>query len=141
MNQSTFQINALIFLTVFFLYACSGKSLQANPGTSNIPAYQKISAETAFEMMQKSDSFILLDVRTEQEFLDSHITGAILLPVQELENIVVSKLPEKNTLILIYCRSGIRSSNAAKILAEKGYTNVFDFGGIVDWPYETTSVN
>ena len=84
---------------------------------------------------------ILLDVRTEQEYQEKHIPGAILIPVQEIENRATSELPDKNVVIFVYCRSGARSANAAKILVGKGYTHIYDIGGIIDWPYETVSGN
>jgi len=100
-------------------------------------AYNKISAEQAKKMMAESKDFILLDVRTDSEFKEKRIAGAILIPDNEIKNRAEKELPDKNKLILMYCRSGRRSAGAAKILVSLGYTNVYDFGGINDWPYET----
>jgi len=101
--------------------------------------YHKITAEEAMKMMQESSSFILLDVRTEDEFMERRIEGAILIPNTEIESRAKDELPDKNELILVYCRSGKRSASAAYALVEMGYTNVYDFGGIIDWPFETVS--
>jgi len=99
--------------------------------------YRKINAEEAYQMMQSTDGFILVDVRTAEEFNERHIKGALLIPVNEINVRAVDELPDKNALILVYCRSGARSANAAYDLVDMGYTNVYDFGGILNWPYET----
>ena len=90
-------------------------------------------------MMTDGEAFILLDVRTEAEFKAKRIEGAVLIPDYEMKQRAAAELPGKNARILIYCRSGRRSAQAAKDLIKIGYTNVFDFGGINDWPYETIS--
>jgi len=101
--------------------------------------YKKISATEAKQMMESADDYILLDVRTEEEFIESRIEGAILIPDREIRNRVETEIPEEDTLIFVYCRSGGRSANAAKELVSMGYTNVYDFGGIMNWPYGTVS--
>lgn len=101
--------------------------------------YRKISAEEAKDMMASSADFILLDVRTEEEFSEKRLEGAILIPDYEIGDRAEIELPEKDALILIYCRSGRRSALAAQELILSGYTNVYDFGGIIDWAYETVS--
>jgi rhodanese-related sulfurtransferase len=101
--------------------------------------YRKISAEEARKIMESTDDFILLDVRTDEEFKEKRIDGAILIPNNEIAGRAGLELPEKNAIILIYCRSGRRSAIAAKELVDMGYKRVYDFGGIIDWPYETTS--
>lgn len=103
------------------------------------PAYVKISPEEAKERLDSGDPLILLDVRTKEENLEQHIPGSLLIPVDILEAEVLEKLPDKEAEILIYCRSGRRSAIAAETLVDLGYTNVKDFGGIIDWPYETVS--
>lgn len=100
-------------------------------------SYQTISAKQAYEMMQKEIDFILLDVRTAEEYAQQHIDGALLIPVDQLKDRAAQELPDKDAVILLYCRSGRRSAQAADELASLGYTNVYDFGGIIDWPYET----
>jgi len=131
--------NLFVSLTGLFcsLYACSGNSIRNDSNLPNSTTYQKITAETAYQMMQKSDGFVLLDVRSNEEFQEKHINGAILIPVSELEKRAEPELADKDAVILVYCRSGVRSANASKILVKKGYTQVFDFGGINSWPYET----
>jgi len=101
------------------------------------PIYRKISAAEAREIMESAKDYILLDVRTEPEFSEQRIEGAILIPDFEIADRAESELPDKDALILIYCRSGRRSANAANELLGMGYTNVYDFGGILDWDYET----
>jgi rhodanese-related sulfurtransferase len=95
----------------------------------------KISQEKAHQIMNSEEKFILLDVRQPEEFAEGHITGAVLLLVDEVEEKAASLLPDKNVQILIYCHSGMRASNAAILLDSMGYTNVFNFGGIVNWQY------
>ena len=99
-------------------------------------AYRKISAEEAYKMMGELKDFILLDVRTEAEYKEIHIPGALLIPDYEIKARAEKELPDKNKIIFVYCRSGRRSVNAARELANLGYTNVYDFGGISGWPYE-----
>ncbi len=97
----------------------------------------KISSEEARRMMDEESGAIILDVRTQEEFDAGHIKGAVLLPDTEVADKAAELLPDKNALILIYCRSGRRSALAANTLAGMGYSRVYDFGGIIDWPYET----
>ena len=89
--------------------------------------------------MTETDNFILLDVRTEAEFRERRIEGAILIPYNEIRSRAESELPDKNAVILIYCRSGRRSALAAADMAALGFTNIYDFGGIIDWSYESIS--
>ena len=134
-------VTVLCLVLTLGLCGCSESSVQAGSGVPDTPINRKISAEEAYQMMKKSKNYILLDVRTDEEFRGKRIDGAILVPDYELEKRAVTELPDKNAAIFVYCRSGKRSANAAKILAEKGYTQIFDFGGIADWPYETVSGN
>jgi rhodanese-related sulfurtransferase len=94
-----------------------------------------ISQEEAYNIMQSEKPFILLDVRSVEEFAKGHIENAKLLPVDELVEKAKSELPNKDALILIYCHSGMRAGLAAKQLSDMGYKNVFNFGGIMNWPY------
>ena len=105
--------------------------------TPGEPVYRKISAAEAREIMESAKDFILLDVRTESEFIEQRISGATLIPDFEIADRAESELPDKDALILIYCRSGRRSADAAHGLLAMGYTNVYDFGGILDWDFET----
>ena len=98
--------------------------------------YRKISSAEAKTMMDDGDVNIL-DVRTEAEYAEAHVPGAMLLPDSEVGGRAADLLPDKNSVILVYCRSGGRSARAARELVGMGYTNVYDFGGIIDWPYDT----
>ena len=99
--------------------------------------YRRISAEEAYRMMSESSDFILLDVRTLAEFRQRRIQGAILIPDNEIRNRAPRELPDKNRTIFVYCHAGRRSENAARILVALGYVHVYDFGGIINWPYDT----
>jgi len=99
--------------------------------------YHKIPAEEAKELMDSGEPYVLLDVRTAAEFSEGHIEGAVLIPDDEIVSRAPETLIELDALILIYCRSGRRSAGAAHTLVAMGYTNVYDFGGILEWPYET----
>ena len=90
-------------------------------------------------MMAESDDYILLDVRTEEEYREQRIDGSVLIPNDEISIRAEAELPDKDAAILVYCRSGRRSASAAAELAALGYTNIYDFGGIQSWPYETVS--
>jgi rhodanese-related sulfurtransferase len=129
-----FRASLFIVVMLFFSSGCFGSP-------SHTPTYQRITAEAAYRMMQETNNFILLDVRTASEFRGRHIAGAILIPVNELERRAAAELPDKDTVIFIYCRAGVRASNAARTLAGMGYTQLFNIGGIIDWPYETISGN
>lgn len=117
--------------------ACAPVGSTTQP-TASPAQYRKISAEQAHEMMQDEPSFILLDVRTQDEYDQLRIQGARLIPYNEIAQRASEELEDKDQVILIYCRTGRRSATAAKVLAAMGYTQVYDFGGIYDWPYETT---
>jgi len=99
--------------------------------------YKLITPEKAKEMMRESESFILLDVRTEEEYAEERIEGAKLIPDTEIDERVEKEIKDKDTLVFVYCRRGGRSASVAYKMVEMGYTNVYDMGGIVDWPYET----
>ena len=97
-----------------------------------------ITAEEAKKIMDSEDGYIILDVRTQEEYDQGHIPGAILIPDSEINLRAEKELTDKDQLLLVYCRSGRRSKLAAEALVELGYTNIKEFGGIIDWPYETT---
>jgi len=124
------KINTIIVL-LFLFTACTRNS------AGEISTWQTITAHEAYKMMNELDNYILLDVRTLTEFTEIRINGAILIPDNELRRRAETELPDKNAVILIYCRSGRRSALAAAILAELGYSNLYDFGGIINWSYET----
>lgn len=99
-------------------------------------SYQEITQKDAKEMMDAKEEMIILDVREQEEFAEGHIADAVLLPVGEILKKAEEVLPDKEKKILVYCRSGRRSKIASQELAELGYTNVYEFGGIIDWDYE-----
>lgn len=98
--------------------------------------YENITAAEAKEIMDTETGYVILDVRTEEEFAEGHIEGAILIPNDEIAEKAEGILTDKDQKILVYCRSGRRSKLAAEALLALGYTNVWEFGGIIDWPYE-----
>ena len=135
MKKIAFILLTLAFVIGVILCGCAGT--QATPQVA--AEYRKIAAEQAKKMMDDADGWILLDVRTQEEFEAQRIAGAMLIPDDEISSRVADEIPDKDALILIYCRSGRRSANAAHEMADMGYTNVYDFGGIIDWPYDTAS--
>lgn len=102
----------------------------------NSDGYRQVDAEEAKRLMDEETDYIILDVRTEQEYSEGHIPGALLLPDYEVSERAEELLPDKEQMILVYCRSGNRSRGASAALAKLGYTNVIEFGGIRSWPYE-----
>ena len=110
------------------------------PGISGpVVPHRTISGGEARLLMESGEPYILLDVRTEAEFDRRHIPGAILLPYAEIFDRAPAELEDRDARILLYCETGRRSANAAEALAALGFTNVYDFGGIAAWPYETVS--
>ena len=106
---------------------------------NNKNVYEQITPDEAKALMDSEDGYIILDVRTPEEFAERHIEGAILIPDYEIGEKAESILTDKEQLILVYCRSGRRSKNAANELATLGYTNIKEFGGINDWKYGTVT--
>ncbi len=102
-----------------------------------IAEYHKLTAEEAKARMDSGDPVLIVDVRTPEEFQSGHIPGAINVPNEGIADEMPEELPDVNAEILVYCRSGRRSSDAAHKLVSMGYAAVYDFGGIIDWPYET----
>ena len=124
----------MISLSMFGLTACQGEGSDA---TADTLGYEQISAQKAKEIMDSSADYIIIDARTDEEFAQGHIQGAVLIPEYEIRSRAEQELPDKEALILVYCRSGRRSKLAAEELVSLGYTNIKEFGGIIDWPYET----
>ena len=122
----------LIITCAAILYGCTsgGEDKMEN-------SYEQITPAEAKEIMDTQDGYIILDVRTQEEYDEAHIEGAILIPDYEITDRAESVLKDKDQLILVYCRSGRRSKLAASELVKLGYTNIKEFGGIIDWPYET----
>ncbi|MDD5791233.1 MAG: rhodanese-like domain-containing protein [Erysipelotrichaceae bacterium] len=103
---------------------------------SNTPSYQHVSMSEAIDLMNRESSYVILDVRTYDEYQQGHIPGAIVVPNETIGTSEIPELPDKQQMILVYCRSGNRSRQAAAKLAKLGYSNVIEFGGIIDWPLE-----
>ncbi len=122
-------IMLLISLSLFGMTACDGEN--GEPLT-----YEQINAEQAKTIMDTENDYIIVDARTEEEFAEGHIKNAILIPEYEISSRAKKELPDKEQLILVYCRSGRRSKIASEELVKLGYTNIKEFGGIIDWPYE-----
>ena len=118
---------ALLLALVLLLTACA-----------QAVSYEQITQEEAKQIMDTTNGYILLDTRTREEYDQSHIPGALLIPHTEIAQRAEEELPDKDQVILVYCRSGNRSKQASEVLVELGYTNIKEFGGIIDWPYEVT---
>ena len=121
-----------LLLSVLFLAGC------ALPAGQEV-SYRQINMDEAITMMEEESSYIILDVRTPEEFADKHIPGAINIPNETISTEEIPELPDKDQLILVYCRSGNRSKQASEKLVALGYTNIVEFGGINDWPGETVT--
>ena len=118
----------LIFAMLLVLTGCGGTTVESS--------YQQITQEEAKEMMDTQE-VVILDVREQDEFDAGHIPGAVLLPVGTItEDTAAAVIDDLDTVVLVYCRSGNRSKTASQALADLGYTNVYEFGGINSWPYE-----
>ena len=120
----------LMLLTLALPFGCVGCS---DGGSAT---YEQISGAEAKAMMDSESGYIIIDARTQEEYDQGHIPGAILIPEYEIADRAEKELPDKDQLILVYCRSGRRSKIAAEELVKLGYTNVKEFGGIIDWEYE-----
>ena len=120
-----------VFLAAIMLAGCSAPKQTAS--------YRQITMDEAIIMMEEESGYIILDVRTPEEFADKHIPGAVNIPNETIGTEEIPELPDKDQLILVYCRSGNRSKQASEKLAALGYTNVVEFGGINSWPGETVS--
>lgn len=120
-----------IFLVIMYIgfTGCGSKDM----------SYTQISMEEAVSMMETETDYIILDVRTPEEFAEKHIPNAINVPNEVIGTEEIMELPDKDQLILVYCRSGNRSKQASEKLVALGYTNIYEFGGINDWTGETVS--
>ena len=125
----------MILLSALFLTGCAAS--QSN--TQGDTAYRQIGMQEAIRIMNEETGYIILDVRRVDEFAAGHIPGAINIPNESIGTDAIPELPDKDQLILVYCRSGNRSKQASKKLVDLGYTNIVEFGGILDWPGETVT--
>jgi rhodanese-related sulfurtransferase len=120
----------LLGIFLLFFSAC-GKTI----------SYTNISPKDALDVIKGDNKAVLIDVRTPEEFSVIRIPGSLLIPDYEIKDKIADVVPDKDTTIIVYCRSGNRSRSAAKTLIDMGYTKVFDLGGIIDWPYDTEGDN
>ena len=127
-----------LLAALLLLSGCSGAG-QVMDGPGMVNSYNQIDQETAKQMMEQDDGHIVVDVRRLDEFESGHIPGAICIPNESIETEPPEELPNPSQIILIYCRSGRRSKEAAEKLFNMGYYNVYEFGGIIDWTGETTT--
>lgn len=118
-------------MALLLLTGCGAQSQESG--------YRQVTAEEAIALMEKESGYIILDVRTVQEYSEKHIPKAVNIPNESIGTEEIPALPDKNQLILVYCRSGNRSKQASEKLAALGYTNIVEFGGINSWPGETVS--
>ena len=125
----------LFLILAVILSGCSASPEES--GTKN--GYRQVTAEEAIAIMDGEENYILLDVRTREEYENAHIPGAICIPNETIGTEEIPALPDKDQLILVYCRSGNRSKQASEKLAALGYTHVVEFGGIMDWPGDTVT--
>ena len=124
----------LLLLSALLLTACAAPANEPSP-----VSYLQIDAYEAASLMEEKENYIILDVRTQAEFEDAHIPGAICIPNETISDQPIDRLPDKDQLILVYCRSGNRSKQASEKLVKLGYNNIVEFGGISSWPGETVS--
>ncbi len=138
MNKKIILTVTVIILTAAVLSGCIQKTNkeQTEATQVNIGTYYQISQDEAKRIMDEESDYIIVDAREQSEYDEGHIKGAIVIPYTEIEQKAEELLPNKTQLILVYCRSGRRSKIAAQSLANMGYKNVKEFGGIIDWQYE-----
>lgn len=127
---------AVFCLSAIMLTSCGNNNTDEVQTNMN-NTYEQISGEQAKALMDSEKDYVIIDARTQEEFDGGHIPGAVLIPEYEIAQRAEDELPDKNQLILVYCRSGRRSKIASQALVDLGYTNVKEFGGIIDWEYET----
>lgn len=126
----------IIAAAVSILALLQGCTSSTMPNKEETSSYHKINAEKAKEMMEEGNVTIV-DVRSKEEYEEEHIPNAVLVPNETIKEEAPSLLPDKDAVLLVHCRSGARSKQASDTLVKLGYTQVYDFGGIMDWPYET----
>lgn len=141
-----FRLFSLLLASVLLISFGGCKAKEEAPLSTEAPTtktteminmtYEQISQDEAKRIMDTESDYIIIDARTQEEFDEGHIENAILIPEYEIQKKAPELIPDKNALILVYCRSGRRSKIASEALVQLGYTNVKEFGGIIDWEYE-----
>ena len=121
----------LAMIVSLFFSGCASLSTHQSIGDNS---YRQVSMDEAIDIMNQQTGYIILDVRRVDEFASGHIPGAINIPNETIGTNEIPQLPDKDQMILVYCRSGRRSKEASQKLADLGYTNIVEFGGILDWP-------
>ena len=122
---------AIIIMFAIFTVICSGCGND----------YQHISTDEAVKMMETETDYVIVDVRTKEEYDKKHIKGAVLVPIADIKEGNLNAIPDKNKMLLIYCWTGRRAEESASLLAKRGYENVYEFGGMVNWDGETEGDN
>lgn len=126
------KIKQILAVLLCVLMLCTGCA--ENGGQIEEPLYSSITMEDAAVLLESENDYLILDVRTEQEYFSGHIPGAMCIPNEDIDETVVEILTDKEQVIFVYCRSGNRSKQAAEKLANLGYTNIVEIGGVKDWP-------
>jgi len=137
MNKTIIGILIIILVLLLLFFVSKAFAKGTSETTASVASYRKLSAQQAKEWIDSKEDVIILDVRTPGEFTAAHIEGAINIANETISDERPSLLPDLDATILVYCRSGARSAQASKKLLALGYTEVYDFGGIINWPYET----
>ena len=133
MKKMNYIIPVLVLLCIIVFASGQAKRDKGDTGMG----FEQISQLEAKRIMANEKGYIIVDARTEGEYVTGHIPGAICIPNESIGTAMPAELPDKEQLILVYCRSGRRSKIAAQALVDLGYTNVKEFGGIIDWKYDT----
>ena len=131
-NTLLTKVLALVLCLCVLCTGCASDNSNANEE----PLYSSITMEDAAILLESENDYLLLDVRTEQEYFSGHIPGAMCIPNEEIDETVIDALPDQEQVIFVYCRSGNRSKQAAEKLVNLGYTNIVEIGGVTDWPGE-----
>lgn len=131
-------IAAVLIVIIMLCAGCSSKQNAQAPPAEKTPVV-KIMAEEAKTRLDRGDKIIIVDVRTPAEYNEAHIKNSVLLPLDSIRDNAAAVIPDKDAVYFVYCRSGVRSATAAAQLVEMGYKNIYDLGGIKDWPHEKVS--
>ena len=137
MKRSIIRYRLILLTAIALLVTACSSGGQVMDGEDMVRSFTQISQEEARKMMEKDDGHIIIDVRRQDEFVTGHIPGAVCIPNESIGEEKPEELPDTDQIILVYCRSGNRSKQASQKLFDMGYTNVYEFGGIIDWTGET----